>query len=296
MQTRDLDYFQSVATLKSFSQAAQAHHVSQPTITLAIKRLEAAFDTTLFIRDQQHHAIQLTDSGEHLLIHANRILAEMTEADREIRALLAPTISLGLPPIIGRYFFPQFVAQLNQAGILPKITTSTTGSGRLLQLLVTGAINIALIAHTPQADLSNQWNQVGHKQLLASYPFTIIDSKTHPFFPNKQVLTPSDLKQVPIINLSDDFIHASVLDYYLQSDSITANVIFTASEIDILKETVSQGLGVGLLTSLATNPNDNIVAHPITFSEPVAFNIYLVTRKGYVLNPAERQLADFFIN
>lgn len=294
MQTKDLAYFKSVAHFKSISKAAQYHQVSQPTITIAIKRLESNFDTALIVRDSQHHTIHLTEQGTHLLAHATHILNELKETQREINALSVTDVLLGLPPIVSRYYFPNFVAKLNQADLLAHLTTQTAGSEKLLQLLVNGTINIALIGHTPQVDPNHQWQQIGQRQLLASYPFQVIDNSDQPFFPNNAPITPTDLKNVPLINFSDDFIHAAVLNDYVQSATESNHVIFTVSEIDILKEAVRQGLGVGILTELAVRPDDHLIAHTLTFPEPVTFNIYLVIRRDYQLNEMEQKFVNFF--
>ncbi|WP_054659218.1 LysR family transcriptional regulator [Secundilactobacillus kimchicus] len=84
MQTRDLDYFIAVAKNLSFTGAAKQFQVTQPTITLAIKRLESQFDTPLFLRDKKQNSIQLSTAGSQLLVHANRIKQDIAEAQREI--------------------------------------------------------------------------------------------------------------------------------------------------------------------------------------------------------------------
>ncbi len=55
MNIRDFEYFHQLVKEKNFSKVAQNFSVSQPTVTLAIKRLEEEFETTFFIRDRSHN-------------------------------------------------------------------------------------------------------------------------------------------------------------------------------------------------------------------------------------------------
>lgn len=60
MKIKDLDYFTQLINLKNFTAVANYFSVSQPTITYAVKRLEAEFETELIVRDQSHQGIIIT--------------------------------------------------------------------------------------------------------------------------------------------------------------------------------------------------------------------------------------------
>ena len=66
MNIKDIEYFNELITTKNFSIVAQNFNVSQPTITMAIKRLEEEFNTKFFIRNKSHKELNVTDTGKQI--------------------------------------------------------------------------------------------------------------------------------------------------------------------------------------------------------------------------------------
>lgn len=87
MNIRDLEYFQRLALEKNYSKVAAFYHVSQPTITYAIKRLESELNIALVNRSQAHKHVALTNAGRQFLQHVNTILRELRIAKEEISHL-----------------------------------------------------------------------------------------------------------------------------------------------------------------------------------------------------------------
>jgi DNA-binding transcriptional LysR family regulator len=73
MEIRHLEYFIEVSRHKSFSKAAEVTHISQPTISKAIKDLEAELGKTLFYRSTKY--VEPTDAGKAILEQAQKIVA-----------------------------------------------------------------------------------------------------------------------------------------------------------------------------------------------------------------------------
>jgi DNA-binding transcriptional LysR family regulator len=98
MNLRSLRNFLSIAEAGSLKAAADVVHIAQPALTRQMGLLEEEFGTKLFLR--HHRGVTLTEAGERLREHAERILAEVSRAERDMsNALEKPsgTISLGLP-------------------------------------------------------------------------------------------------------------------------------------------------------------------------------------------------------
>lgn len=83
MNTKDLKYFHQLASQKKFSKVADIFHVSQPTVTMAIKRLENHYGVPLIIRDRSHQAVELTSFGHQFDRHVASILNEFKLVDKE---------------------------------------------------------------------------------------------------------------------------------------------------------------------------------------------------------------------
>ncbi|MBF0758805.1 LysR family transcriptional regulator, partial [Ligilactobacillus murinus] len=145
MNIRDFEYFHQLVKEKNFSKVAQNFSVSQPTVTLAIKRLEEEFETTFFIRDRSHKELLVTPSGYQFDAHLKVILNELTIAQKEALRAKQEKLLFGLPPIIGNYFFPNIVSKLIATGLIEQLETKEAGSQALLKLLLAGSLDFCLL-------------------------------------------------------------------------------------------------------------------------------------------------------
>jgi DNA-binding transcriptional LysR family regulator len=110
LDTAQLRYFQAVADHKSFTAAARALKVSQPTLTVAVKNLEERLGTTLFHRSRE--GVKLTRTGQELLEHAVLIFALLGRAEERILGLESEEMGrfvIGCHESLGAYFLPAFM-------------------------------------------------------------------------------------------------------------------------------------------------------------------------------------------
>ena len=108
MELRQLEYFQMASRLKNITRAAQRLRVSQPNITVAIKKLEAELGVQLFDRSQKQ--LTLTPEGTVFLKRIELALRNIDEAVLEVndyKQLQKGTIKIGIPPMMGAYLFPK---------------------------------------------------------------------------------------------------------------------------------------------------------------------------------------------
>lgn len=97
----DLEVFEQVVGTGSFTQAARALKMSQPAVSLAVKRLERQLGAELFQRQPfGPNAISLTDAGKILVSHVGIALQEIDGAAQEIESLeKRHAVRLSLPPV-----------------------------------------------------------------------------------------------------------------------------------------------------------------------------------------------------
>ena len=108
VELRQLEYFQMAARLKNLTRAAERLHVSQPNITVAIKKLESSLGIQLFDRSQKQ--LSLTPEGSVFLSRVDVALRNVQDALIEIddyKQLQKGTIRIGIPPMIGSFLFPR---------------------------------------------------------------------------------------------------------------------------------------------------------------------------------------------
>ena len=116
MTLTELRYILAVARERHFSRAAEVCHVSQPTLSVAVRKLEDELGVVLFERDPKS-AIRVTPAGERILAHAQRVLEETEQlkfAARQYNNPLQGRLRVGLIYTIGPYLLPHIIPALHQ--------------------------------------------------------------------------------------------------------------------------------------------------------------------------------------
>lgn len=284
MNIQDLKYYHELVNLKSYTKTAEKFGVSQPTITAAVKRLENKFGGTFLIRDQSHKSIIITKLGMQFDEHVQSILNEVTVAEEEIKQEQTTDISFGLPPIIGRNYFPKLVPKLLEKGILNRLNVIESGSYDLQQMLVDGHIDFSLLGLTrPNVNPSIQLEIIKH------FPICIVVSKNHPLAKKKAIYF-KDIANENFIGLNSDYIHTRALDRMLKINKINLNTIYRSPDVTVVKSLVDKNLGISYLTTLAITNDDNIVTLPLLDDEQPEFILAAATRENHLMTDKEEQL------
>ncbi len=121
MEIHQLRYFVAVAEEGSFSNAAEREHVSQPSLSQQIHKLEEELNQQLF--DRLPRSVVLTEAGRTLLGYARQILSGIAEARQAVTALeheVAGKLSVGAIPSIALYVLPRLIGNFQRS--YPKVT------------------------------------------------------------------------------------------------------------------------------------------------------------------------------
>ncbi|WP_040470566.1 LysR family transcriptional regulator [Lentilactobacillus kisonensis] len=289
MQIKDMEYFIKLTEVRNFTQVAQAFKVSQPTITYAVKRLETELNAQLVIRNPEHHSVSITPAAQQFVVHANKVMIELKRARAEIQSQKEAKIKLGLPPIIGNFYFSKFIPQLTKQGLVSKLNTDSFGSEETLAKLLSGDINLALIGsseplRSPDLKLF----------LLRQNPFTIITGSRKDSIKLPKLLSFSQAAVNPFIVFNEGFVHNKAFSYFNLSADVSPQIIYKTTDIGILKNMVSHNAGIGLLTDLAIDSHDKLITHAIIDDNQPLFNIYLAYRRNYQLSIDEKKFVKLF--
>jgi len=174
MNVRDLEYLVAVHDLKHFRKAAERCHVSQPTLSGQLKKLEEYLGVVLIERGKRK--IWFTEIGEAVVARARRVLAEC----RDIEDLAASAddpmsarLQVGLIPTLAPYLLPRLLGPLNER--YPKLTLLL--HEEMTQVLVhrlrEGSLDLAILALPIHADGLEE-------QALFDEPFFLAAPRTHP--------------------------------------------------------------------------------------------------------------------
>lgn len=145
MEIHQLRYFVAVAEEGSFSNAAEREHVSQPSLSQQIHKLEAELNQQLF--DRLPRSVVLTEAGRDLLHYARQILSSIADARQamaEHEHEVAGKLSVGAIPSIAVYVLPRLIQRFQQR--YPKVTFELfeDTTDKLAQRLEDGTLDIAL--------------------------------------------------------------------------------------------------------------------------------------------------------
>ena len=285
MNIKELYYYHDLVRTKNFSQVAADFNISQPTVTMAIKRLEESFGTTFFMRDRSHHQLTVTSTGLQFDQHVQRIIEELEIAQKELARAKQERISFGLPPIIGSWYFPRFTPALLQAGLLNQLEVVDHGSASLLQLLAKGELDLALLGSL------QPFQQPSLRAcVIDKAPIRIIVAKDHPLAAFKDGVSFAQAAQYPFITLDDEYVHAQAFRQAARLARVRPKIVFKTSDVQILKALVANHSGISFLTDLALDGNDGLAALPLTDGSQPEFIISLAARANRLLTPNAQRL------
>lgn len=285
MNIKELYYYHDLVRTKNFSQVASDFNISQPTVTMAIKRLEESFGTTFFMRDRSHHQLTVTSTGLQFDQHVQRIIEELEIAQKELARAKQERISFGLPPIIGSWYFPRFTPALLQAGLLNQLEVVDHGSASLLQLLAKGELDLALLGSLQPFQQPSL-----RARVIDKAPIRIIVAKDHPLAAFKDGVSFAQAAQYPFITLDDEYVHAQAFRQAARLARVRPKIVFKTSDVQILKALVANHSGISFLTDLALDDNDGLVALPLTDGSQPEFIISLAARANRLLTPNAQRL------
>lgn len=244
MNLRDLKYFVALAEHRHFGKAAEASFVSQPTLSMQIRKLEEELGVALVERTSRK--VMLTPIGVEILAHARRVIDE-TEIMRNLaRSSQDPStgsIRLGAFPTLGPYFLPLAVPALRAAFPKLEMFLIEEKSDVLVEQLKAGKIDAALLALPLHDDRITVAPLFDERFLLAA-------PADDPLATAKRVKT-SDLVDHSLLLLEDGHCLRDQALEVCRMSGARERAGFRATSLETLRQMVAAGMGMTLLPELA---------------------------------------------
>src|SRR3954451_9199489 len=246
---RQLQYLKLLAEHGSFGRAAEAAHVTQPTLSSGIQELERALGATVV--DRARSGVILTAVGEEALKRATVILnetEELVEAAKNAGQPLTGRFRLGVIPTIAPFLLPRALPLLRTRFPKLRLFLREDLTQRLIAALKAGQLDAALVA-LPFDMHGRNWAHVSDDELLAAMP------ADHPLAKLKAA-SPEALEREDLILLEDGHClreHALAACGLKPPKTAAGEEGFAATSLPTLVQMVGSGLGVSFLPAMAVN-------------------------------------------
>jgi len=267
MTLTELRYIVAVAREKHFGRAAEACFVSQPTLSVAIKKLEEELDVKLFERGTNE--VSVTPLGEAIVRQAQQVI-EQAAAIKEIaqrgKDPLAGPLRLGIIYTIGPYLLPELVKHTIERVPQMPLMLQENFTVKLLEMLRTGELDCAIMAE-PFPDTGLAVAQLYDEPFMAAVP------KTHPLA-KRRSLTAEELKNETMLLLGTghcfrDHVLEVCPEYArFSSDAEGIRKSFEGSSLETIKYMVASGMGVTVVPQLSVPKDPQPHVKYIPFTKP----------------------------
>lgn len=245
MEMHQLRYFVAVAQTSSFSRAAEACFVSQPSLSQQIAKLETTLGQRLF--DRLGRRVQLTDAGRQLLDSAAIILATVDDAKRRIKDdgnLSGCKLALGAIPTIAPHLLPVLARRFEQGHPGVELTVHEDVTRGLIGAVSAGELDLAVLA-LPIVDDGLEFEPLWTEPLLLAMP------RRHRLVRKKRI-TMDDLRAERFLLLGEMHCLGEQVLSYCRAHECQPRIACRSAQIATMLAFIEQGLGVTLLPEMAT--------------------------------------------
>ncbi len=287
MELRQLEYFQMASRLRNITRAAERLRVSQPNITVAIKKLESELGIQLFDRSQKQ--LSLTPEGNVFLNRIELALRNIQDAVLEVndyKQLQKGTIKIGIPPMMGAYLFPKIFSSFRHRYSHLDIYLYEEGSMTIREQLERDELDFGIIIIS-NASTNLQLLPMSRNQIVACVP------ESSPLA-SKDCLSYEDIAGTDLIMLKEgSFLRQLILEEMRAAD-VEPNTVLESNQIITIKGLVSRGVGISFLLDIVLEDSPGIKAVPL--ANPLFVDVGLAWKKDRYISKAAQSFIDFCKN
>lgn len=294
MTLTELKYIVALARERHFGRAADACFVSQPTLSVAIKKLEDELNVTLFERGSNE--VSLTPIGDRIVEQAQRVLenaALIKELAQQGKNPLSGPLRVGVIYTVGPYLLPALVQQMIARHPQMPLLLQENFTVKLLELLKQGEIDVAILA-LPIAETGISILPLYDEKFYVAMP------AGHPWA-TRSAIPSAELKNETMLLLgAGHCFRDQVLEvcpelsrFSQASEGIQRT--FEGSSLETIRHMVASGIGITLLpsTSIPKNPSADGLLRYVPLAEPAdKRRVALVWRKSFSRAAAIDALRD----
>lgn len=282
----ELKFVLAVAQERNFRRAAEKCFVTQPALSLGIKKLEEELGVAIFERSRNE--VTPTEIGAQIIAQANVVLEQagkIKELAKQGNDPLNGVFKLGMIHSVGPYLLPEMIPPLVQAAPDMPLEVEENLTANLEQQLRNGVIDAAVVAmpfDVPGIELTPLYDE----------QFNVVVPVHHPWAA-RQSITPEELSHEKVLLLNTGHCFSNQVTQACPELSRKGEVL-QGNSLETIRNMVASNLGITVLPAMATaNRYQNPLIRVIPFSQPApSRRIALAWRKSFVRTAAIEVLAQ----
>lgn len=240
MDIKQIQYFSAVAQEGSYSKAAEKLSISQPALSIAIKKLEEEFGVKLFYYFDRRQC--LTDEGERLFKNAKELLHVYQRTIEDVQNTESATsgsFTFGLSPLFGACFFGDLIPNFSVAYPNIKINMIEDGAEKINQFIENGSVDLAVTLRTGITPMFGNCHFSTQRNVALLH-------KSHPLA-NRETITVADLKAESFAIFNQDFILNRQIMEACRAAGFEPKIALLSSQWDFMVELVVKNRAVSIL-------------------------------------------------
>jgi len=285
MNLQQLEYIVAVDNERSFSRASEQCHVTQPTLSMMIQKLESEYDIKIF--DRSKHPVAPTETGKALIAQARLIIQEVErikELVQEKKNTIAGELQVGIIPTIAPYLLPLFLNDFADKYPNIRLKVSELVTEDILQKLDEGKLDAGILVSPDDNRLFNNFP-------LYFEPFVVYSARQF----DKEYLMAEDINPNDLLLLEESHCFRSQIIQFCELRDKKENMIeFTSGSLETLRNLADKDLGITILPELSTLQFSDADRHKIRrFASPEPFRVVsLMTRRDFVKKRMIKAFSD----
>jgi len=287
MDLKPLKFFVAVAEQGSFTRAAEQLRLAQPAISIAIRKLEE--EVGLQLLNRKDRSITLTAAGAVFLQHAKTILGQVKTAQRamdEMKELVRGEVSIGLPTMLGSYYFPRVISEFIRQHPTLNFSVKEHGTRTLQRMIADGELDLGVVV-TENVPENLEVRPFLQQEMVVCVP------PGHPFASRASVGF-ADFAAEPLVLFKEGYFQRDVIARVSRQADLPPHIIFETNLLPLIKQMVRRGVGISTLLEMVIADDPDLVA--VKFEPSIRFELGIAWKRNCCLSQANQAFVDFLLD
>lgn len=284
MKLHQLQYYCAACRNGNITKAANELHVTQPSISMAIRELENEFGVMLLQRNNKGFSV--TQEGKYFYERAMSLLEQADELNQMMCDMgnQRKRINLGIPPMIGTFLFPKMYKEFKKYYPEIMLNSREGGSRHLIEMLDDSVLDFAIVP-------INQLAEDSYNILRLTETETVFCvSRNHPLAGRTKV-SMEQIKDEPLIMFNDGFYQNQVIKERFEREGFRPRILHYSSQFYTIKEFISDEITAGFMFRDIAETVPEI--RGISLENPIYIQIGLVWKRNQHMFHDATRFLDF---